>query len=250
MRGSFGFLGCVGAVFSLAFGCNGEVSSAGAGTSGGGGASSSNTTSTSGTSSTSSTASTSSGVGGGPHGDCQSDQDCGGSPCVPLTPGGYTVCLSFPNEATECQAGGSDLCCNSADCEASGGGKCYYAADLQFCGGAYPGFNVCVSDACASDADCAQGPFPALCAPAGVFGLPVRSCIVAYCHSDADCTAQAGGACLLVGSDPCCNHPNPDGLGCVYPGDCATDADCPNGECNLDSSGKSACGPEGPGCPP
>lgn len=217
-------------------GCDGDVDAApGAG----GGSSSSTTTSTSGSG------------GGGPAGDCQSDADCGGAPCAPLTPGGYRVCLSFPSEVTECPGGGPpDLCCSSADCQSAGGGTCYFAADLQFCGGAYPDYNVCVPDGCQSDEDCAMGQNPAICAPAGAFGNPARACLVAYCRVDADCTAKPGGACRLVGGDPCCSHPAPDGLACVYPGGCLTDADCPGGACDIGADGVSVCGPEGPGCPP
>src|ERR1700734_98293 len=55
------------------------------------------------TSTTTSTTTTTSGTGGSlPAGGC-SDTDCpAGSQCVPLTPGGYRVCTSFPPEATAC----------------------------------------------------------------------------------------------------------------------------------------------------
>jgi hypothetical protein len=90
-----------------------------------------------------------------------------------------------------------------------------------------------------------------ICAPAGAFGLPTTACLTAYCRVDADCTAKPGGACVLIGGNPCCTHPQPDGLGCVYPGDCQKDEDCPGGSCNLDTTtGGSKCGPAGPGCPP
>jgi hypothetical protein len=220
--------------------CDGDVDASGTAAAGGGGA----------TSSVSSTTATTGSGGGGPAGDCQSDADCGGSPCAPLTPGGYRVCLSFPTEVTECQAGGGDLCCSSADCQANGGGTCYFAADLQFCGGAYPDFNTCVLDGCQNDEACAMGQNLAICAPAGAFGNPARACLVAYCRVDADCTAKPGGACLLVGGDPCCSHPAPDGLACVYPGSCVRDADCPDGACDISADGESVCGPPSPGCPP
>ena len=62
--------------------------------------------------------------------------------------------------------------------------------------------------------------------------------------------AKPGGACILVGSNPCCSHPAPTGLGCAYPGGCTKDADCPAGSCTLDTGkGVSVCGaPHGP-CP-
>ncbi len=146
------------------------------------------------------------------------------------------------------QMGGGDACCDSTECT---GGSCYAAADLQFCGGAFPEFNVCSADACVSDADCTASSPSSLCAPAGAFGQPKRFCLTAYCKTDADCTAEAGGLCRLVGGDPCCSHPAPDGLGCVYPGGCAVDADCPNeGTCNLDATRVGTCGAPDVGCPP
>lgn len=184
--------------------------------------------------------SSSSGAGddeGGPHGDCQTDADCGGKPCVPLTKGGYKVCLSFPVEATICPTGGAgDECCASADCATTNAGACYSGADLQYCGQWFPSaLNRCVKDACQSDDDCSSplSSAPGICAPAGAFGHPKRACLTALCHTDADCTAKAGGACLLIGNHDCCTLPAPEGLGCAYPGDCVHDADCPSGSCTL-----------------
>ena len=215
--------------------------------SGGGSSSASTSSAAKGSSSATSTTST----GGGVHGDCIIDADCPKGQCVALTQGGYKVCVSKPDEATICNSGGADACCTTSDCVMNGGGVCYAGSDLQFCGGAFPGFNQCVKDACASDADCASGPFPALCAPDGAFGLPKRKCLVAFCHVDSDCTAKPGGACVLVGGNPCCSHPAPDGLGCVYSGGCTTDTDCPGGACELDTvTGEGHCGPPGQGCPP
>jgi hypothetical protein len=235
---------------SLAFvGCGNTVEQI----SGSGGATSSTSSSSKATNSSSATlsavSSTGSSTGSGMHGECAVDNDCPGGMCVALTPGGYTVCTSFPNEATACDSSPSE-CCTSADCPP--GAACYAAFDLQFCGGAFPAFNECVADGCQSDADCdLMGP-PQICAPAGAFHQPKRQCMTAYCHTDADCNAMPGGECLLVGDNPCCTNPSPDGLGCVYPGDCAIDSDCPNnGTCSIDSTtGRGTCGPPGIGCPP
>jgi hypothetical protein len=168
--------------------------------------------------------------------------------CVPLTAGGYRVCISIPPEASTCSSGGGDTCCTSADCAMTNGGGCYSGTDLQFCGGAFPGFNQCVSNDCLKDADCGA---KAICVLAGSFGLPKRVCLPAFCKTDADCTAKPGGGCTLIGSNPCCQLPSPDGLGCVYPGSCVSDIDCAGGACHLDpNTGASACGPASPGCPP
>lgn len=232
------------ALSASAFGCGSTVVEQSSTGSGGG----SSSTTTGGNSTTSSTSSSSS--GGGVHGDCKTNADCKVGQCVELTKGGYKVCASDPKEATMCSQGGGDECCSSADC-AMQGGSCYAGTDLQFCGGAFPAFNRCVKDGCASDADCGGSQLPAICAPDGAFGLPKRSCLVAFCHTDADCTAKAGGVCVLVGDNPCCSHQAPEGLGCVYPGGCATDAECPGGACDLDTTtGQGHCGPPSQGCPP
>lgn len=224
-------------------GCDSTIETA-TGSGGSGGSTSANTTSAMSTTVATST-STSSGMQSG---ECSTAADCNGAPCIELTPGGYTVCASMPDEATMCQGAGADECCDSTDCAA---GACYEAVDLQFCGGAFPAFNVCVDDACTTDADCTASSTNSICAPASAFGQPKRFCMTAYCKTDADCTAEAGGVCRLVGNDPCCSHPAPDGLACVYPGDCALDADCPNdGTCHLDANGASQCGPPNMGCPP
>jgi hypothetical protein len=120
---------------------------------------------------------------------------------------------------------------------------------MQSCGGALVPTNECVADQCQADTDCKTPPAQ-ICVPAGAFGLPGRACLAAFCHTDADCTAKAGGACILAGSNPCCSHPAPEGLGCFYPGGCSTDADCTGGSCTLDmTTGESVCGaPHGP-CP-
>lgn len=226
--------------------CGGTVATTGSGGHTSGTSSSSGSTVTTSSSSGSTTASSSGSSWTIPHGDCQTDADCSGGTCTPITPGGYQVCVSTVTEAMGCQGGGFAQCCTSADCGTSG--KCYPTSELQFCGGAAPPENGCAADACKADSDCDKGQ---ICTPAGAFGLAARACLAAFCKTDADCTAKPGGACILVGSNPCCSHEAPSGLGCAYPGGCTTDADCPGGACTLGiPSGVSVCGaPHGP-CPP
>jgi hypothetical protein len=183
---------------------------------------------------------------------CKTDADCSGGTCQKLTTGGFGVCLSIPQQATMCQDGGPPMqCCTSADCASMGGGSCFPSKSLQFCGGALIQSNVCVKDECTTDADCPKNPAPAaICVPAGTFGNPNRTCLNAWCKTDADCSAKPGGACVLVGNDPCCKLPAPDGLGCVYPGSCVMDSDCTTGQaCHLDSSGVSGCTTKMIACP-
>lgn len=184
------------------------------------------TTGTHATTATTGTQSTGTSTGSGVSHGCKSSADCNGNPCVPLTPGGYQVCITLPPEATTCTDPMTDQCCTSADCASKGGGSCYAAMYLQFCGGAQLLSNMCVKDGCMSDADCAGFGEPAICAPAGAFNEAKRQCFVAYCKTDADCTAKPGGACVVVGNNNCCKLPAPSGLACVYPGDCIQNGDC------------------------
>jgi hypothetical protein len=186
-------------------------------------------------------------TGGGVHGDCMTNADCGSGMCVPITPGGYLICVDDPMQATTCPMGST--CCTASDCTPNGG--CYEAMDLQFCGGAQLGGNGCAADACQKDSDCTTQFGPGLCTPSGAFGLPKRQCLAGFCRTDADCNAKPGGACMLVGENPCCSHDQPNGLGCVYPGDCVKNADCGGtNQCQLDTAtGGSHC-TQGPGgCP-
>jgi hypothetical protein len=215
-----------------------------------------NTVSTKSSSSTgvggTSTGATSSSSSGIFHADCTTNADCkGDDPCSPITPGGYTVCLSPIPEETSCQMdGGSNQCCTTSDCPSGDG--CYAARAVSFCGGALPMYNVCLGDGCTSDADCTSSSGTgAICAPAGAFGYPKRECLIAYCHTDADCTAKAGGACIPIGGNPCCGLVIPDGLGCTYPGDCASGTACPNDAlCKLDPSTRAPFCQPFQGCPP
>jgi hypothetical protein len=173
-----------------------------------------------------------------------------GGTCAPVTPGGYKVCLNPPPEATKCnpmEPGVMDQCCTSADCK--GGTKCYLDSWLSQCSGpVMVPENQCAADQCMSDAMCGGGQAgPQLCAPAGAFGAPVRVCVTAFCHTDADCKAKPGGVCVPV-SQPCCQTPG--GIGCVYPGGCRKDSDCGSMDaCQLDTkTGTGQCIPM-QGCP-
>jgi len=169
------------------------------------------------------------GGGSGAMGDCDTDADCDpGMQCIELLPGGYRVCRGTPVEATECDAGEFDDCCDSSDCKS---GACYLGPIHAFCGGPVrlPS-NVCASDECGADADCTDG---AVCAPAGTFA-PVAVCIHAVCLHDTDCTAEAGGHCV-VARDACCDRAA--GLLCTYDSDgCRSDSDCTSGYCGNDGT--------------
>ena len=159
--------------------------------------------------------------------------------CIELVPGGYRVCQVPPVEATSCEAGRSDECCNGSECAT---GDCFLGPIRRFCGGAkrLP-FNECMTDQCASDGDCTD----AICAPRGTFA-PVAVCVAGACHTDADCTAEAGGSCVVV-TEPCCGIRA--GLFCSYPSDgCQSNADCTSGYCAI-SGDRARCMSGGPICP-
>ena len=103
-------------------------------------------------------------------------------------------------------------------------------------------FNECAVDECRNDTDCTDG----VCAPAGTFA-PVASCVAAACLHDDDCTAEAGGTCVLT-VDPCCAIPT--GLVCSYPSDgCSTSDPCATGYCDA-TDGRARCRTDGgPFCP-
>lgn len=164
--------------------------------------------------------------------DCTSSADCGGQPCLEVTPGGFRTCF-VDLEATSC-TGGADACCTSSDCTT---GICALLPTKPYCGGIFPGgFNGCVSDECELDGDCGAG---GLCLPAGVLQRPVRTCIQADCRTDADCTDAAGGRCVPVTST-CCT--GPAALACAYPSDgCRSDADCTGSDvCGIEA-GRASC---------
>ena len=225
MRHAYAFsLAAVAALCVSAAACGGNVvTGTGAGSTGAGtGTGATGTGAGTGTGATGAgTGTGATGAGGSlPGGDCTTDADCPGGTCAPITPGGWLVCLVVPPEATSCNPpmNQADQCCSSADCKQ---GQCWSTQTLPYCGGpAMQIYNECMTDACTSDAECVHGADvpPEICAPAGTFGEPVRFCFTAYCHTDADCTAQPGGVCRPV-TGPCCAAPV--GLGCVYPGGCA-----------------------------
>jgi hypothetical protein len=127
-------------------------------------------------------------------------------------------------------------------------GSCYDVSTLPQCGGVVFLGNQCLTDGCASDADCFDAP-PAdgVCLPPGAFGMPKRECAVAYCLTDLECTAEAGGICAPV-DNPCCSKPA--GLACVYPSGCRFSSDCPAGYCEIDfMTGEGVCKPGAPICP-
>ncbi len=183
-------------------------------------------------------------------GDCTSDANCPGGHCVALVPGGFHVCQFAPVPVTSCDPGGPthgpDECCNTTDCSADGGagGTCYLNPPLDCHSLHRLPQNECMTDECQNDNDCidASGdpPDPDLaCVAAGTIGS-VRTCITAYCHTDADCTAEAGGHCVLTGNT-CCHEMNT--LACAYASDgCRADVDCASNHCVIDSSsGRVAC---------
>ncbi|HEX3850568.1 MAG TPA: hypothetical protein VHW01_06350 [Polyangiaceae bacterium] len=99
----------------------------------------------------------------------------------------------------------------------------------------------CVSDECTSDGDCKSGE---LCTPPGL--RTVRQCMPASCRRDSDCTAEAGGACVVFGGACCFNTMGPgtfrpEQLACAYPSDgCQSDADCTGASCVV-SDGRAHC---------
>jgi hypothetical protein len=191
----------------------------------------------------------SSASGGGPIGDgsdCTTDDECPEGACVETGPEGPRVCTRTVPEAMGCDPSHQgDQCCTSADCAQLGmGAVCIDNGFFPACGGPPPPpQNVCLSDICQSDETCFSG----FCAPAGSFGYPGRTCVPAFCRTNADCTAAPGGFCAPIDS-PCC--PVREGLACVYPGGCQRSADCAEGACVLDwDQGVGRCEPNGVPCP-
>lgn len=242
------FIGALGLGSALSvLGCDGDVADGTGGT--GVGASAGSGGTGIGGSGAGGTGAGGTGTGGDVNsGDCDDASDCGGEECIELSPGGFRTCASSPPEATECDAEPpmDDECCVTADCVE---GACYDFSMLVHCGGPQPAsYNVCVVDRCSSDGDCGSTPqSPSMCTPAHVFGSPIRSCLVAFCQTDADCTASAGGICAPI-ENPCCSWPQ--GLGCVYPDGCRDQQECPSGSCVLDfDTGTAACTDEMYPCP-
>jgi hypothetical protein len=99
-----------------------------------------------------------------------------------------------------------------------------------YCGGAPPPMiSTCRYDACAADADCDDG---TICAPGGFpgAGRVVNYCLRAQCATDAECSARAGGQCVLLSDAPHCYGTY--GFTCTY----ADDPCRGHGDCDLGSS--------------
>lgn len=165
------------------------------------------------------------------HGECTSSADCGGLPCirVPDEPGGHWLCQTPPrDEATECVSPFPeyDECCDSSECTAGMNGGCFYTDDFSVsCGGPEPlPHNVCLYDECMTDGDCLASDAGLFCMPANLFGWPRNRCAWGTCKVDSDCTAVEGGYCAPL-PDYCCPS-HIQGFFCIYPGHCATSADC------------------------
>jgi hypothetical protein len=158
-------------------------------------------------------------------GDCDTDADCAdlGSTCVELTPGGFRICQTPPQEAIDCSGTPNDECCKTRECDNKA--ACYFAPFPPSCvGPMMAAHNVCAADECASDADCSIG---SICLPAGVLGRKVRTCFTAACKLDSDCAKEAGASCAPV-LDPCCD--TAAGMYCVYPSNgCRSMKDCVGG---------------------
>ena len=186
------------------------------------------------------------GAGGAilPTGDCDGPEDCDGSPCVEITPGGWRSCTFTPPEATTCTNPQFDECCNTGECLQ---GTCLLAPLVPYCGGPQPlEYNMCGTDQCQSDTICMGGGYDGVCLPAPMLGRQVRACMSVSCRVNADCTAEGGGYCAPI-DDPCCN--DAAGLYCVYPSNgCRSSADCPSGYCQPSAEG-THCEPGGPACP-
>ena len=78
-----------------------------------------------------------------------------------------------------------------------------------------------------------------------------RTCICDECRNDSDCSAGAGGKCLLFHSGGPCGDPLIPKV-CVYAGDpCHPPQSCPSGkECQAGKAGKPVCGERFRGPPP
>jgi hypothetical protein len=243
-------LGSVLVVGLLAFhavnGCGGEVTGAAAGTptggtggrlAGGSPTSAGGVVSTMGIGGPSGIGGSPTGTGGSP--ECTLGMPCAGDGrCVELAPGAYRVCALPVPEATQCNHPGADGCCSSANCAT---GKCVVGPlPSSLCSGSSP-TNSCVTDQCGLNNDCGAG---TVCVPAGALGRLAATCLAADCVTDADCTIEPGGHCVPW-TGPCSCYP--DRLSCVYPGGCASSADCLVSACTMEN-GKPVCGAPFPPC--
>jgi hypothetical protein len=162
-----------------------------------------------------------------------------GTACATVA-GGYRVC-TFQTPVATAATGPADQCDPSRPCAT---GNCYPALTFpsgQCGGGGARDVNRCLSDECATDADCPTG---SVCGPRGLTnkegysGGAVRQCLKASCRTSADCTVRAGGMCALVQSN-CAPAANgaftflPAELACVYPSGCTSQSDCPSNPASI-----------------
>ena len=155
-------------------------------------------------------------------GDCNSSDECPGSTCVEVSPGGFRVCKQIFEEALFCQdeISGTDECCSTIDCQE---GACFDSQQAQpICAGVPPlARNVCGVDDCDADADCGAG---FLCTQPGTFDSALRHCVAVSCTQDRDCKDERDGSCAPI-EEGCCGLTVT--LACTYPSDgCRSDGDC------------------------
>lgn len=130
----------------------------------------------------------------------------------------------LPTEPPEPQ-GDFDQCESDADCTDAPFGYC-----VANSGGEQLPANVC-QYGCETDSDCGDGRI-CLC------GDPIGSCVEATCTSDAECGGELRCTDYVV--SPGCGGM---AFACETPEDeCATNADCSDGECSYDGS-KHVCQP-------
>lgn len=160
----------------------------------------------------------------GIRGNCASEAECSGRPCLqlPASAEGWHTCDQQPPEMSACDHPSVDECCNSSECK-TGTGGCFSNL-LFFCGGAEPPpQNVCLYSECDTSDQC-TAKSNGVCVNAGAFGEPVDRCVYGGCVLDAGCIARPGGACMPF-FDPC-NH-RFAGFFCTYDDSaCRSDADC------------------------
>jgi hypothetical protein len=176
-------------------------------------------------------------VAGTPSLGCRNASECRSGACVSISDGFSACAVEHSPVSADAGSGAINECDTATPCPS---GACYtlaVAASNQCSPGGFDIRNVCLSDECSSDADCAAGE---RCSPPGVAGTsqltssPQRLCLPATCKADADCTAKPGGVCGLVQAQ--CTGASVENWGfrgaevaCVYPDGCTQLGDCPNG---------------------
>ena len=146
---------------------------------------------------------------------CGSDEDCpSGKACVEVIAGGFSVCEQDPKYEAPFGCEVTDDCCDDLACP---GGRCVRSMDVDYCTDyVVEPRNRCVDD-CTGHDECEPiNGEPSFCLPPNLYGALGRSCVSAFCWSDADCTAEPGGVCAVIESG-CFGKCSPT-IGCVYPG--------------------------------